>query len=98
MNVVLHQGGCAAADRDRLADALGPNGSLVLDRRMEPGFLGSLLLVGSVTEETVSAGRIGFVLLEMWDEPRGAPPTALPPIEAPPITWTAPPRVMGAIR
>jgi|PlaIllAssembly_1097288.scaffolds.fasta_scaffold1310221_1 hypothetical protein len=94
MYVVIHEGTAPAAEGGTLARQLGPDGELARERRLEPGYLGSLLLVG----RPVVDGDAAFLLLEMWDDRVGPVSGSRLPGVAPPIAWTRGPRVFFAMR
>jgi hypothetical protein len=94
MYVVAHEGRVPTVDVGSLTRWLGPDGELASERRLVPGYLGSLLLVG----ERSAGSDEGFLLLEMWDDRAGPPSGEGSPAGGAPVAWTSRPRVYVAVR
>lgn len=96
MFTVVHEGTCAADAWPAALEEIGPNGARSSTQRLEPGYLGSLLLSQPDAER---AGRTRFILLDMWDERYAGPSTVSGPIPtATTVEWLRAPSAFSAIR
>lgn len=94
MYVVVHEGAVAASQARSIGDALGPDSGLGRERSLEPGYLGSLLLVGPPASEQDAS----ILLLEMWDDRVGPVSANTSPEVAVSVEWRGGPRVFVAVR
>ncbi|MCU0505525.1 MAG: hypothetical protein MUE82_07080 [Chloroflexi bacterium] len=94
MYVVVHEGTSPKGGASAIAGLLGPDGEVARERRLTPGYLGSLLLL----ERPALAGESSFVLLEMWDDRTGPVSGSASPGVGTSVAWKDRPRVFVAVR
>jgi hypothetical protein len=96
MVTIVRQGRCRSAEAADLERIFGPNGQVATTNRREPGYLGSLLLVGA---RELSPDELQFILVEMWDERYASVGRFLaPPESAVAVDWDRPGTVLRAVR
>ena len=94
MYVVVHEGTSPEEGVSAVAGLLGPDGEVARQRRLTPGYLGSLLLL----ERPAKIGESSFVLLEMWDDRAGPASGSASPDVGTPVAWKDRPKVFVAVR
>ena len=96
MFTVVHEGTCVIEAWPAVVEEIGPNGSRSLTQRLEPGYLGCLLLNQPDAER---AGWTRFILLDMWDERYVGPAVADQALQlATVVDWLRAPSAFITIR
>jgi hypothetical protein len=96
MFTVVHEGTSPDETWPALVEEIGPNGARSTTQRLEPGYLGGLLL--SQPDADRPGGR-RFFLIDMWDERYAGPSTVSQPIRTSlDVDWLRPPSAFSAIR